>query len=272
MIETSEALTDVLGEDGVSRKIVDDICDCLALDAIQRIQATETTATDVCHQMQTHLKYENLCSIGLARLVKIVKANVYNTRLICQEILAADGLEIILTSMSTHIATADIQGNGCRVLRELTYCSTDMELDNVMMATLCGARGVRTFLGALEHSKVQAEAFSAICQLEYLLDSSASEEFLSSLVEGGAIPLIFSSLDCNAEHSSTVTSTLNILRKIGFSSRLNIQRALQCYKRDHLECRIIIEHAVNRHPTHMVVDMLKTTILSMLSDYTEDEE
>jgi hypothetical protein len=107
LTEVSEVLTFAMGEEGLSRMIVDDMRDYFRVDAIQRIRVA-TTVHAVLYEMHHHIYDSLVCLIGVKALRRMVIESEQRSRH-RQEFDAVNGAEVVLSIMSNHMEQETIQ-------------------------------------------------------------------------------------------------------------------------------------------------------------------
>jgi hypothetical protein len=91
----------------------------ISLDAIKRIQEA-TELIPIANEMQEHLSHMEVCSCGLAAILKIWKAKEGGA---CStELVAGNGVEIVLTCIENHTESVNNQKVACEVLVRLFEC------------------------------------------------------------------------------------------------------------------------------------------------------
>jgi hypothetical protein len=275
-----EALTGVMGEEGLTRKIFDDLGDMFRLDALERIRSA-TTVEVVLSEMRQYLQDASVCSDGVAVLYRILKITekAFSDALVDVDTVSAahkaqqsfsraivtvtDGHELIFSCLLNHVSEQDMQKRVLLLLCVLVNRSPPDSKDVILL--LSSPRGVKALLVSLNHyqdnESVQAEALILLKDVGRLYSSRygfsfPNTEFYVSLAEGGVIPTLFLSVQLHATNATVVGSACRLLGDIGFGMQaLNprVRQAFLDYRSAHPEWRRGVEAARDMHPNNLSV-------------------
>jgi hypothetical protein len=239
-----DVVTEATGEKGVGTKIMSNVQDCMSLDAIKRIQAA-TELVPVTNAMAEHLRHIDVCACGLAAILKIWKpkeGGVSST-----ELVAGNGVNIVLICMENHIESANIQKVACEVLVRLFECCSMDAWTSGVRAFHESPRGINAIVAAVqrypEHVGVQKAAMSTFfplqqCAIWNTNHTNRRGRYAEFLMNAGGMPLLFSALERHNTSYRVVIGALSgihhIVSEQGFSSM---------YFSDHPECFRTIEDA-----------------------------
>ena len=276
----TEALTFVMGEEGLSRKILDGVRDLFRLDALEHIR-TASTVEIVLNEMRQYPHDSPICFAGAEVLDRILKINekAFIDALpdihpvlamhkaqesFSRAILAVkDGHEVIFSIISNHVAEKDIQKRGFLLLGVLLNHGPPDNKDAIRL--LSSPRGVKAMLAALDlypdDENAQVEALTLLKDVGRLYSSRygfafPNAEFYCSLAEAGVIPSLFSSIQRHASNAAVASSACRLLGDIGFGMQALDPRVRQRfleYRLAHPEWRGVIEAARDMHPNNLSV-------------------
>jgi len=254
--ETEKALTAVLGEQGLSSIIVNDVRDLMVQPIVQTIQLANS-ADAVCNELRQHPKIEKVCHEGLKRLKRLLMdTSILPPASLLNRMVAMDLVELILSSMSNHVTNADIQVLGCWLLSELVQCSAGKDWFNVLLTGVASSRGFSAILAAVEqhpndHAGVLKHALSC---LRHICENCQKEEIsLCPFVVVGGIPF----LSMIFEHQDAcfhAADAVNIFTTVHSSD----------------DCRPAFENYAQQHPkfltvAQVVIDSLDTKTDAFIS-------
>jgi hypothetical protein len=236
-----DVVTEATGEKGVGAKIMSNVRDCMSLDAIKRIREA-TELVPVTKAMAEHLSHKEVCACGLAAILRMWKpkeGGVSST-----ELVAGNGVEIVLACMENHTESATIQKVACEVLvRLFECCSMDAWTGGVRNFHEF-PRGINSIVAAVHRYPkdvgVQKAAMSTFYPLQQCAVWNANRRgrYAEFLMNAGGLPLLFSALERHNTSYEVVIGALSGIHHIvsveGFSSM---------YFSNHPECFRTIQDA-----------------------------
>jgi hypothetical protein len=275
-----EALTDVMGEEGLSRKILDDLGDMFRLDALERIRSA-TTVEVVLSEMRQYLYDALVCSDGSAVLYRILKITekAFSDALVDVDTISAvqkaresfsrailavrDGHELIFSCLLNHVSQQHMQKRALLLLCVLVNGGPPHRKDVILL--LSSPRGVKAMLVSLDHYRsdesIQAEALGLLKDVGRLYSSRyglafPNADFYVSLAESGVIPSVFLSVQRYATNATVVACGCRLLGDIGFGIQAldpRVRQAFLEYRSAHPEWRNVVEAARDMHPNNLAV-------------------
>jgi hypothetical protein len=275
-----EALTDVMGEVGLSRKILDDLGDMFRLDVLERIRSA-TTVQVVLSEMRQYLYDASVCSDGttvLYRILKITETAFCDALVDVDKVSAVhkahesfsravlavkDGHELIFSCLMNHVSDKDTQKRVLLLLWVLVNGSPSDSKDLIQL--LSSPRGVKAMLVSLDdhqsNESVQAEALGLLKDVGRLYSSRygfafPNADFYVSLAESGVIPSLFLSVQRHATNATVVANGCRLLGDIGFGMQALhpiVRQAFLEYRSAHPDWRRVVEATRDMHPNDLSV-------------------
>lgn len=181
LTELFDALTYVMGEEGLSRTIVAHLRDCFRLDAIERIRAS-TDVTIVLGEMHPYLDDSTVCLIGIQAIlvimgrftseIVVIRAafralrNIVHNHETNADILVTKlgGISFLAERMKQFHADADAMKNACWMLRNLS-CFEQLKKQIVDAKALSALACAFDFDGHKDNPDIQKPARQAIFML-----------------------------------------------------------------------------------------------------------
>jgi hypothetical protein len=140
LTKVSDALTDVVGEEGISREIVAYIRDCLRLDALEQIR-TATTVEIVLSEIRPYPDDSAICFVGIQAILAVMERFASEKSVIrsgfqalcglvhdCEAnadilVLKLGGTPFLMKRMIAFQADAEVMAVSCEMLLSLAHFS-----------------------------------------------------------------------------------------------------------------------------------------------------
>jgi hypothetical protein len=181
LTELFDALTYVMGEEGLSRMIVTHLRDCFRLDAIERIRASTDLAI-VLSEMHPYLDDSTVCLIGIQAILAIMGRftskiivirtgfralrNIVHNHETNADILVTKlgGIPFLAERMKQFHTDADAMKNACWLLQNLS-CFEQLRKQIVDAKALSALASAFDFDGHKDNPDIQKPARQAIFML-----------------------------------------------------------------------------------------------------------
>jgi hypothetical protein len=273
-------LTEATGEKGLGAKIMSNVQDFMSLDAIKRIQAAKEVIPAIANAMEGHLSTMEVCSCGLEAILRIW--NNWSERNWKSEMVACNGLEIVLMCMENHTESANIQKTACDILNHLVgnfRCGTVRGLYESSHATDAIVDAVRHYPDGVGILQV-ALSFLYELQAGAMLappDANTGQE-AKYLFYAGGLPLLFLALKHHNTNYGVVIGAFRAIHHLldWVEGDGEIRDVFDTSLSDHAWCFRTIDEAVSSmartNPGDFFVGREVFHIRRLLADFTEEED
>jgi hypothetical protein len=155
LTEVSEELTYITGEEGLSRKVIDDMRDFFRLDAMERIRSA-TDVEVVISEMRPCLDDFAVCFVGIQSILAIMERFASTADVIRR------GFRALRTIVHNHEATAEILVTKLKGIPFLAERMKEFQTDADAMENACWMMWNLCQFKQLRKPVVDAKALSAI--------------------------------------------------------------------------------------------------------------